>query len=53
MIVAIYMHLHPDVPAEILPFGIKPPVIPLIYIALVVANVSLNRKTGTKKRTKK
>ena len=36
MLVAIYVHLQPGVPAEVLPLGIKPPVIPLFVVALDV-----------------
>ena len=36
MLVAIYVHLQPGVPAEALPLGIKPPVIPLFVVALDV-----------------
>jgi hypothetical protein len=34
MIVAIYVHLQPQVPANVLPLGIKPPVIPGITLVL-------------------
>lgn len=36
MLVAIYVHLQPAVPAEVLPLGIKPPVIPLCVALLDV-----------------
>jgi hypothetical protein len=36
MSVAVYVHLQPGVPAEVLPLGIKPPVIPLFVVALDV-----------------
>ena len=36
MIVAIYVHLQPEVPAGVLPLGIKPPVIPLSVLLLGV-----------------
>jgi hypothetical protein len=36
MLVAIYVHLHPGVPAAVLPLGIKPPVIPLVVLLLDV-----------------
>ncbi len=36
MLVAIYVHLQPGVPAEVLPLGIKPPVIPLLVLLLDV-----------------
>lgn len=34
MVVAIYVHLQPAVPASVLPLGIKPPVIPVIVLLL-------------------
>jgi hypothetical protein len=34
MIVAIYVHLQPEVPASVLPLGIKPPVIPAVVLLL-------------------
>jgi len=39
MLVAVYVHLQPGVPAGVLPLGIKPPVIPLfvLVLALMVA----------------
>jgi hypothetical protein len=43
MVVALYVHLHPEVPAEILPMGMKPPFLTLFYLALVAANFYLNR----------
>jgi hypothetical protein len=45
MLVAVYTHLHPNVPAEILPMEFKPPVMPISYIVLVLLNIFLNRKT--------
>jgi len=36
MLVAVYVHLQPGVPAGVLPLGIKPPVIPLFVVALDV-----------------
>jgi peptidoglycan/LPS O-acetylase OafA/YrhL len=36
MLVAVYVHLQPGVPAEVLPLGIKPPVIPLLVLLLGV-----------------
>jgi len=36
MVVAVYVHLQPGVPPEVLPLGIKPPVIPLFVILLGV-----------------
>jgi hypothetical protein len=34
MVVAIYVHLQPGVPANVLPLGIKPPVIPAFVLLL-------------------
>ncbi len=36
MCVAIYVHLQPEVPASVLPLGIKPPVIPLVVLVLAL-----------------
>ncbi len=36
MIVAIYVHLQPAVPPNVLPFGIKPPVVPVVVLLLGV-----------------
>ena len=44
MIVAIYVHLHPNVPAEILPLESKPPIMAVTYILLVVLNTYLFRR---------
>jgi hypothetical protein len=39
MAVAIYVHLQPDVPARVLPLGIKPPFIPLAVALLAGLNL--------------
>jgi hypothetical protein len=36
MVVAIYVHLQPQVPAKVLPLGIKPPVIPIVVLLLAL-----------------
>jgi len=36
MLVAVYVHLQPGVPAQVLPLGIKAPVIPLFVLVLDV-----------------
>lgn len=36
MAVAIYVHLQPQVPASVLPLGIKPPVIPITVLLLAL-----------------
>lgn len=38
MLVATYVHLQPNVPAGVLPLGIKPPFIPLTVLVLAVLN---------------
>ena len=44
MAVAIYVHLQPEVPASVLPLGIKPPLIPLFVMLLAGLNlVQLSR----------
>ncbi len=40
MCVAIYVHLQPQVPASVLPLGIKPPVIPVVVLLLAVLTAS-------------
>ena len=39
MAVAIYVHLQPEVPADVLPLGIKPPFIPLVFALLAGLNL--------------
>lgn len=46
MLVAVYVHLHPDVPAEVLPFQSKPPVVTVIVMLLALLNMVLRRKGG-------
>lgn len=41
MFVAVYVHLLPNVPAEVLPLQSKPPVITLVILALVWINAYL------------
>lgn len=44
MLVAIYVHMHPNVPAKVLPIEIKAPYMPLFYILLVIINLKLSFK---------
>lgn len=37
--IATYVHLQPEVPANALPLGIKPPVMPLFVMLLAAVNV--------------
>jgi hypothetical protein len=39
MAVAIYVHVQPDVPANVLPLGIKHPFIPLVFMLLAGLNL--------------
>jgi len=39
MIVAVYVHLQPNVPANVLPLGIKPPFIPVSVLILAAVNI--------------
>ena len=43
MLVAVYVHLHPAVPADTLPFQSKPPVLTVIVMLLVGLNIYLHR----------
>ena len=43
MSVAVYVHLHPCVPAEILTFGYKSPVSTVMTLLLVVLSMYLQR----------
>ena len=44
MCVAVYVHLQPNVPAGVLPLGIKPPFIPLFVLALAVWELVLVKR---------
>lgn len=44
MLVAVYVHLHPDVPAETLPLGTKPPYLTLFVLMLTGMNIWLHRR---------
>lgn len=49
MLVAFYVHLHPNVPSEVLPLKISPPIIPGVFMLLAIANIYLkvkNEKLG-------
>ncbi len=37
--IATYVHLQPEVPANVLPLGIKPPFIPLFVMFLAIVNL--------------
>lgn len=44
MIVGIFVHLQPEVPADVLPLKIKPPYIPGFFLLLALANIILTRR---------
>ena len=44
MLTAIYVHLQPNVPAEVLPLKIKPPFIPVFFLLLALTNIYLIRR---------
>lgn len=44
MVVGFYVHLHPDVPGEVLPLKVKPPVIPGVFLLLAVFNILVVRR---------
>jgi len=44
MCVATYVHLQPNVPASVLPLGIKPPVIPLSFLLLAAGNLVMHAR---------
>lgn len=46
MAVAIRVHLHPNVPASVLPLKIKPPFIPGFFLLLAIADIFLIRRIG-------
>jgi hypothetical protein len=49
MLVATYVHLQPGVPPEVLPLGLKPPVIPLFVLLLdVIVAVPAWKSSQTK-----
>jgi len=52
MVVAIYVHVHPGIPVEILPMGFKPLAMPITYILLVIINLYLNRNSPINIREK-
>ncbi|MGL1889451.1 MAG: hypothetical protein OCD76_23255 [Reichenbachiella sp.] len=46
IVVALFVHLHPQVPAEVLPLKIKPPIIPAMFGLAAMANIYLLKKTN-------
>ena len=48
MIVGIFVHLQPKVPADVLPLKIKPPYIPGFFLLLALTNIILTRRQPKK-----
>lgn len=44
MLTALYVHLHPNVPANVLPLKIKPPYLPLFFLLIALSNIVLTTK---------
>ncbi|TJZ52527.1 hypothetical protein FAZ15_19250 [Sphingobacterium olei] len=53
MLIGGYVHLHSNVPADVLPLKIKPPYIPLFFLLLALSNIYLSIKRTTAKQTKR
>jgi uncharacterized membrane protein len=47
MLAAIYVHLHPQVPADVLPLKIRPPFIPGFFLLLALLSMYLHRKESS------
>jgi len=41
MLTGVYVHLHPNVPADVLPLKIKPPYIPVFFLLIAFSNIAL------------
>lgn len=48
--IAVYVHLQPEVPANVLPLGIKAPVIPSIVLLLAAVNLLALRRENERQR---
>ena len=42
MLTGVYVHLHPSVPADVLPLKIKPPYIPIFFLLIALSNIVLS-----------
>lgn len=49
MLTAVYVHLHPNVPSEVLPLKIKPPFIPVFFLLIALSNIYLSIKARKEK----
>ena len=46
MLAAFYVHLHPNVPSDVLPLKISPPYIPGFFLLLSILNMYLDKETS-------
>lgn len=53
MLAGVYVHLHPNVPADVLPLKIKPPYIPVFFLLIALSNVYLSIKPSKGRTTKR
>lgn len=52
MLTGVYVHLHANVPADVLPLKIKPPYIPIFFLLVAFSNLILTARNMLKaKRT--
>ena len=52
MLTGVYVHLHPNVPANVLPLKIKPPYIPVFFLLIALSNTFLSIKQAKSKAKK-
>jgi len=52
MLTGVYVHLHPNVPANVLPLKIKPPYIPVFFLLIALSNIFLSIKQAKSKAKK-
>lgn len=50
MLTGVYVHLHPNVPADVLPLKIKPPYIPVFFLLVALSNIILSIRSALKQR---
>lgn len=52
MLTGIFVHLNPNVPAEVLPLKIKPPYIPALFLIVAVSNIIVTLQNYQKEKSK-
>ncbi|HEV8508662.1 MAG TPA: hypothetical protein VGQ53_24880 [Chitinophagaceae bacterium] len=48
MLTAVYVHLRPNIPADVLPLKIKPSYIPVFFLLIALSNIVLTIKNRRK-----